>query len=358
MPCKNISPTGKPAMIYKATSGKVLGPFISAISGHETSRTLLLHRSWVLLLTFLLYATYRLSRRPLSIAKAVFHNEACQATSLMSIHNGTSSGQQWSHLLVTSGRAHNASERSCGWAPFDGSDGKQLLGLLDTVFLLSYTLGTYGNGYVADRLNIRLFLATSLTCCGLLATAFGLSRPLHLHQLWYFVLLQALAGYASATMPAMVAIVGAWFGTAKKGLIFGIWNWHGSVGTILGSIVAGAFIETDWSFSFIVPGIICMVMAVVVLLFLVPSKSKFFLMFLSFCFFKNFHVLLEPSDVGLDIGGTVDLEKTTKIIEEDLGAGKAISFWKALMIPVNFEQLFVCENVSNIIILFVTLGCH
>ncbi|XP_017461178.1 PREDICTED: glucose-6-phosphate exchanger SLC37A2-like, partial [Rhagoletis zephyria] len=40
-----------------------------------------------------------------------------------------------------------------------------------------------------------------------------------------------------------------------------------------------------------------------------------------------------PSDVGLDIGGTVDLEKTTKIIEEDLGAGKAISFWKALMIP-------------------------
>lgn len=268
-------------MIYKATSGKVLGPFISAISRHETSKTLLFHRTWVLLLTFLLYATYRLSRRPLSIAKAVFHNEACQASLVQTIPGtNMTAGHQWSHVLVTSGLAHNSSERSCGWAPFDGSDGKQLLGMLDTTFLLFYTLGTYLNGYVADRLNICYFLSTSLTCCGLLAAAFGLSKTLQVHQLWYFVLLQALAGYASATMPAMVAIVGAWFGTAKKGLIFGIWNWHGSIGTILGSVVAGAFIETNWSFSFIVPGIICIVMAVVVLLFLVPSKCDYF------CFYK------------------------------------------------------------------------
>lgn len=252
-------------MIYKATSGKVLGPLIAAISGHETSKTLLLHRTWVLLLTFLLYATYRLSRRPLSIAKAVFHNEAC-------IAEKSNESMQWSHSLVHSGLPHNSTQRSCGWAPFDGADGKQLLGMLDTVFLLLYTLGTYGNGYVADRLNIRYFLATSLTSCGLLAIALGLSKTLQVHQLWYFVLLQALAGYASATMPAMVAVVGAWFGTAKKGLIFGIWNWHGSMGTILGSLVAGAFIETNWSFSFIVPGIICFVMAAVVLLFLVTSK--------------------------------------------------------------------------------------
>ena len=39
--------------------------------------------------------------------------------------------------------------------------------------------------------------------------------------------------------PSVVTIVANWYGKEKKGLIFGIWNSHTSVGNILGSFLAG-----------------------------------------------------------------------------------------------------------------------
>ena len=36
-----------------------------------------------------------------------------------------------------------------------------------------------------------------------------------------------------------MTVVANWFGKGKKGLIFGIWNSHTSVGNILGSFLAG-----------------------------------------------------------------------------------------------------------------------
>jgi sugar phosphate permease len=67
--------------------------------------------------------------------------------------------------------------------------------------------------------------------------------------------------------------VANWFGKGKKGLIFGIWNSHTSIGNILGSLLAGAFVEDSWGLSFIVPGISISVTGVVVWLFLVPRPE-------------------------------------------------------------------------------------
>ena len=39
--------------------------------------------------------------------------------------------------------------------------------------------------------------------------------------------------------PSVVTIVANWFGKGKKGLIFGLWNSHTSIGNILGSFIAG-----------------------------------------------------------------------------------------------------------------------
>ena len=38
-------------------------------------------------------------------------------------------------------------------------------------------------------------------------------------------------------------MVANWFGKGKKGLVFGIWNAHTSVGNILGGILAGKFLK-------------------------------------------------------------------------------------------------------------------
>jgi len=60
----------------------------------------------------------------------------------------------------------------------------------------------------------------------------------------------------------------------------GVWNSHTSLGNILGGIIAAAFLEPYyvsrgyWALSFIVPGAIIFIMGVIVLLLLVPRKSK------------------------------------------------------------------------------------
>jgi len=56
----------------------------------------------------------------------------------------------------------------------------------------------------------------------------------------------------------------------RRGLVMGLWNSHTSVGNIAGSVVAGAFVERDWALSFIVPGIIIILMSLPVLFFFVP----------------------------------------------------------------------------------------
>ena len=214
-----------------------------------------IHRIFVLLLTFAIYATYRLSRRPLSIVKSVLHNEKCDhvirtatmttntistTTMILAVTSlDKSMNQTGSSLSLSSMANYQTKIATCGWSPFDEPNGKQLLGLLDSCFLFMYMFGTYGNGYIADRTNIRHFLSISLILCGVISIAFGLARPLGIHSLWYFISVQALAGYISASMPAVISVVGQWFCSTKKGLIFGIWNWHSSVGTILGSLIAG-----------------------------------------------------------------------------------------------------------------------
>ncbi|KAI8441457.1 hypothetical protein MSG28_015057, partial [Choristoneura fumiferana] len=82
----------------------------------------------------------------------------------------------------------------------------------------------------------------------------------------------ASAGVAQTTgWPGTVATVGKWFGNSKKGLIFGIWNSHTSLGNILGTLMAARFVERDWALSFVYPALVMGVVAFMVFLFLAPD---------------------------------------------------------------------------------------
>ena len=57
----------------------------------------------------------------------------------------------------------------------------------------------------------------------------------------------------------------------RRGLIMGIWNSHTSVGNILGSLIAGAFVNSAWGWSFVVPGIIIGTFGLITFFFLVTG---------------------------------------------------------------------------------------
>lgn len=52
----------------------------------------------------------------------------------------------------------------------------------------------------------------------------------------------------------------------------GVWNSHTSVGNILGSLIAGVFVSSEWGMSFIVPGLIIASMGILCFFFLVESQ--------------------------------------------------------------------------------------
>uniref|UniRef100_A0A8C1A7S5 Glucose-6-phosphate exchanger SLC37A2 n=2 Tax=Cyprinus carpio TaxID=7962 RepID=A0A8C1A7S5_CYPCA len=214
------------------------------------------YRFFILLLTFVFYTTYHLSRKPISIIKSQLHRNCSNV-----IHPAD--------LNITD------NDTWCDWAPFDQNNYQNLFGVLDNCFLVAYAIGMFFSGIFGERLPLRYYLSSGMILSGIFTALFGLGFYWQIHSLWYYCLVQALNGLVQTTgWPAVVACVGNWFGKGKRGFIMGIWNSHTSVGNILGSLIAGVYVSSAWGLSFIVPGIIIAAAGVICFLFLVESKQE------------------------------------------------------------------------------------
>ncbi|NXP77376.1 G6PT3 protein, partial [Ramphastos sulfuratus] len=208
------------------------------------------YRGLTLVLTFLCYTSYHLSRKPISIVKSQLHPN-CSA-------------------LGPNPRNDSNSSTWCSWAPFDGANYKELFGALDNAFLVAYAIGMFISGIFGERLPLRYYLSGGMVLSGLFTLLFGLGYFWDIHVLWFFIVMQVCNGLVQTTgWPSVVTCVGNWFGKGKRGLIMGIWNSHTSVGNILGSLIAGVWVSSAWGLSFIVPGIIIAAVGIICFFFLV-----------------------------------------------------------------------------------------
>ncbi|KAF4365196.1 hypothetical protein G4B88_000355 [Cannabis sativa] len=132
----------------------------------------------------------------------------------------------------------------------------------------------YFAGHVGDRIDLRLFLVFGMMGSGIMTIIFGLGYWFSIHVLWFYVSVQIVCGIIqSIGWPCVVAVVGNWFGKSKRGLIMGVWNSHTSVGNIIGSVVASGVLEFGWGWSFLVPGMLVILVGVLVFMFLVVSPD-------------------------------------------------------------------------------------
>lgn len=206
----------------------------------------------VLVLTYFTYMTYHLTRKPISVVKSALHQNCSDLTPPPNVDP---SDDQW-----------------CNWAPFNTSDANSLLGALDSAFLFSYAGAMFLSGMIAERVDLRYFLSLGMLMSASFCYLFGIGRTYNIHSITYYLLVQAGAGVAQTTgWPGTVAIVGKWFGNSKKGLIFGIWNSHTSLGNILGTLIAAEFVDRDWALSFVYPSLLMGVVGCGVWLFLPPE---------------------------------------------------------------------------------------
>ncbi|XP_021551947.1 glucose-6-phosphate exchanger SLC37A2 isoform X4 [Neomonachus schauinslandi] len=277
-------------------------------------------RGFILLLTFFIYTCYHMSRKPISVVKSRLH-------------------QNCSELVKPINDSYSLNDTTwCDWAPFDKNNYKELLGAVDNAFLVAYAIGMFISGTFGERLPLRYYLSAGMLLSGLFTSLFGLGYFWNIHMLWYFVLIQICNGLVQTTgWPSVVTCVGNWFGKGKRGLIMGIWNSHTSVGNILGSLIAGMWVNEQWGLSFVVPGVLTAAMGVLTFLFLIEYPEDVD------CTTPQHHTsdgLDENQDNPADLGNgpcinkESSLESAARCSKEPRAQPAAISFLGALRIPL------------------------
>ncbi|CAD7013777.1 unnamed protein product [Ceratitis capitata] len=208
----------------------------------------IIFKASTIILTYLAYAAYHMSRKPISVVKSVLH-ENCT-------------------------NPKNTTDNDCGYPPFDVPDASTLFGTLDSAFLVTYAISMFVSGIVAERVSLRYFLSLGMLFSGLFTLLFGAAKSWNIHTMWYFVIVQVLGGIVQTTgWPGVVTLMARWFDRSKRGLIFGVWNSHTSVGNILGTLIAAHFVESNWMLSFAVPGAIMAALGFVMFLFIVDDPE-------------------------------------------------------------------------------------
>lgn len=74
----------------------------------------------------------------------------------------------------------------------DKSDASQLLGTLDSAFLFAYAFAMFFSGVIAERVNLRYFLALGMIFSGIFSYLFGIAKTYNIHNMGYFILVQVI----------------------------------------------------------------------------------------------------------------------------------------------------------------------
>ncbi|XP_023273415.1 glucose-6-phosphate exchanger SLC37A1 isoform X1 [Seriola lalandi dorsalis] len=228
------------------------------------------YKALTFILTFLLYTSFHLSRKPISIVKSELHKNCSSVSELATMTSSSSSSSDSQQASPPS--LHT--DMDCSWKPFDKSNYKQLLGAMDYSFLCAYAVGMYLSGIIGERLPIRLYLTVGMLTSGLFTCLFGLGYVYNIHSLGFYIFVQVANGLVQTTgWPSVVTCISNWFGKGRRGLIMGLWNSHTSVGNILGSLIAGYWVSSNWGLSFIVPGLLIAAMGIVCFFFLIEHPN-------------------------------------------------------------------------------------
>jgi OPA family sugar phosphate sensor protein UhpC-like MFS transporter len=165
----------------------------------------------------------------------------------------------------------------------------QQLGVMGSALFLTYAVGKFLNGFLADRMNIKRFMSFGLLISALTNLLLG-----YTHYFVMFVVLWGINGWfqSMGAAPSVVSIA-SWFSDKERGTRYGIWsishNIGGALTYVLTAIVVSYF---GWRWGFMAPGLLCIGGAILLYLFMFDRPQTYGLP--SIADFKNDHGLKTP----------------------------------------------------------------
>lgn len=151
------------------------------------------------------------------------------------------------------------------------------LGLLGSSLYLTYGIGKFVNGVLADGSDVRKFLPTALIMTAIANLCFALSAvfitpgevsffglPTNTILLWLFVFFWGASGwFQSAGFPAVAKSLTYWYSNSERGTKWSLWSCSHQVGTFLSVIISGFLVaKFGWKMAFFVPASLAILVAV------------------------------------------------------------------------------------------------
>ena len=151
------------------------------------------------------------------------------------------------------------------------------LGLLGSSLYLTYGIGKFVNGVLADGSDVRKFLPTALIMTAIANLCFALSAifitpgevsffglPTNTILLWLFVFFWGASGwFQSAGFPAVAKSLTYWYSNSERGTKWSLWSCSHQMGTFLSVIISGYLVaHFGWRMAFFVPASIAILAAI------------------------------------------------------------------------------------------------
>ncbi len=139
------------------------------------------------------------------------------------------------------------------------------LGMIGSALFYAYAFGKFINGFLSDHFRPRLFFSASIFVSAVINLFMGWST-----LLWVSIILWGLNGwFQGMAAPSAVICITNWFGLKERGRRYGLWNASHSIGEGLTFYVIAVVVSVaGWRYGFILPGVVCMAVAVWVYAFL------------------------------------------------------------------------------------------
>ena len=131
------------------------------------------------------------------------------------------------------------------------------IGLLATLFYITYGVSKFVSGIVSDRSNARYFMGIGLIATGIINILFGFST-----SLWAFAVLWVLnAFFQGWGSPVCARLLTAWYSRTERGGWWALWNTaHNVGGALIPIVMAAAALHYGWRAGMMIAG--CMAMVV------------------------------------------------------------------------------------------------
>ena len=121
------------------------------------------------------------------------------------------------------------------------------LGIIGSGLFVTYAIGKFVNGFLADRSNVRRFMSVGLLITALVNLILGFTTSFGV-----FVALWAVNGWAQAmgAAPCVVSL-SRWFGDKERGTFYGLWSSSHNIGEAITFIVTSAIVASlGWQWGF------------------------------------------------------------------------------------------------------------